>query len=269
MLRGFPNVIAWVAGHSHVHDVTPFPDGKGGGFWGIRTAAEADWPQQSRLIEVFDNKDGTISIFGTILDHASPATAPATLSSFTNPNPEELASIGRTLAYNDFQSGARECAPNPCGEGAAKDRNVELLLRNPLPDTLGLKKGPCANRKNGTRKRDRLRGTKQGDRLLGRGGRDKASGLKGRDCIKGDRGRDRLKGGPGADSLAGGRGADKLVGGKGRDKLKGGAGSDRLVSRGGGRDKVRCGQGPNDVAVVDRRDRPRGCETLKRPKKRR
>ena len=272
MLRGFPNVIAWVAGHSHVHDVTPIANQKGGGFWMIRTAAEADWPQQSRLLEVFDNGDGTLSIFGTVLDHAGGATAPATLSSFTNPDPDELASIGRTLAYNDFQVGARECTPS-CGEGQTNDRNVELLLRNPLPSSggvsgLSLKKGPCANRKSGTRGRDRLRGTKQGDRLRGKGGRDKVLGLKGRDCLKGERGRDRLKGGRGADSLAGGRGADKLVGGKGRDKLKGGAGSDRLVSRGGGRDKVRCGQGPNDVAVVDRRDRVRGCETLKRPAKR-
>ena len=272
MLRGFPNVIAWVAGHSHVHDVTPIANQKGGGFWMIRTAAEADWPQQSRLLEVFDNGDGTLSIFGTVLDHAGGATAPATLSSFTNPDPDELASIGRTLAYNDFQVGARECTPS-CGEGQTNDRNVELLLRNPLPSSggvsgLSLKKGPCANRKSGTRGRDRLRGTKQGDRLRGKGGRDKVLGLKGRDCLKGERGRDRLKGGRGADSLAGGRGADKLVGGRGKDRLKGGAGSDRLVSRGGGRDKVRCGQGPNDVAVVDRRDRVRGCETLKRPAKR-
>ena len=98
----------------------------------IRTAAEADWPQQSRLIEVFDNHDGTLSIFGTILDHASNATAPTAISSLTSPDPFELASIGRTLSYNDPQVGARECSPNPCGEGAVKDRNVELLVKNPL-----------------------------------------------------------------------------------------------------------------------------------------
>jgi metallophosphoesterase (TIGR03767 family) len=132
LLHQFPNVVAWVAGHSHVNDVTPYPDGTGGGFWMIRTAAEADWPQQSRLLQFFDNHDGTLSIFGTILDHASNATAPAAISSLTNPDPFQLASIGRTLSYNDPQVGARACSPNPCGEGAAKDRNVELLLKNPL-----------------------------------------------------------------------------------------------------------------------------------------
>ncbi len=133
LLHQFPNVIAWVAGHSHVNDVTPYPDGSGGGFWMIRTAAEADWPQQSRLLQIFDNHDGTLSIFGTILDHAGAATAPTALTDPTNPDSSELASIGRTLSYNDKQKGARACTP-ACGEGLAKDRNVELLLRNPLPE---------------------------------------------------------------------------------------------------------------------------------------
>jgi metallophosphoesterase (TIGR03767 family) len=132
LLHQYPNAVAWVAGHSHVNDVTPYPDGNGGGFWMIRTAAEADWPQQSRLVELFDNHDGTLSIFGTILDHASNATAPTAISNLANPDPFELASIGRTLSYNDPQVGARACSPNPCGEGAPKDRNVELLVKNPL-----------------------------------------------------------------------------------------------------------------------------------------
>jgi metallophosphoesterase (TIGR03767 family) len=134
LLHQYPNVIAWVAGHSHVHDIQPYPDGHGGGFWMIRTAAEADWPQQGRLLQVFDNHDGNLSIFGTVLDHASNATAPASISSLINPDPFQLASIGRTLSYNDPQKGARgpSCSPDPCGEGAPKDRNVELLLKNPL-----------------------------------------------------------------------------------------------------------------------------------------
>jgi metallophosphoesterase (TIGR03767 family) len=132
LLHQYPNVIAWVAGHSHVNDITPFPDGSGGGFWGIRTAAEADWPQQSRLVQIFDNHDGTLSIFGTVLDHASNATAPAAISSLTSPDPFQLASIGRTLSYNDPQKGGRACGGGPCGEGDVNDRNVELLLKNPL-----------------------------------------------------------------------------------------------------------------------------------------
>ena len=111
LLHQFPNVIAWVAGHSHVNDVTPYPDGRGGGFWMIRTAAEADWPQQSRLLQIFDNHDGTLSIFGTV---PRPRQQRDRADLDLNPPPRslELASVGRTLSYNDTQKGARECTPN-------------------------------------------------------------------------------------------------------------------------------------------------------------
>ena len=133
LLHRFPNVIAWVAGHSHVNDVTPYP-APGGGFWSIRVAAEADWPQQSRLLQVFDNGDGTLSLFGTILDHVGGVAAPAPGTAAAGLTPTDLASIGRTLSYNDDQTGARACKANPCGEGLADDRNVELLIDDPRPE---------------------------------------------------------------------------------------------------------------------------------------
>jgi len=130
LLRQHPHAIAWVAGHSHVNQVDPFPHPSGeGGFWSIRVAAEADWPQQSRLLEVFDNDDGTLSIFGTILDHVGPATAPAA-GDASQLDAAELASVARTLAYNDHQYGGR-CGSGSCGEGHREDRNVELLVSDP------------------------------------------------------------------------------------------------------------------------------------------
>jgi 3',5'-cyclic AMP phosphodiesterase CpdA len=126
LLHQFPNVIAWVAGHSHVNVIDPFPNPSGpGGFWSIRVAAEADWPQQSRLLEVFDNHDGTLSIFGTILDHAGQSEAPAPGTPASSMDLNDLASAARTMSFNDLQSGAPE------GEGEAKDRNVELLVPDP------------------------------------------------------------------------------------------------------------------------------------------
>lgn len=126
LLHEFPNVIAWVAGHSHDNVVDAFPNPSGpGGFWSIRVAAEADWPQQSRLLEVFDNHDGTLSIFGTILDHTGQAAAPAPGTPASSMDFNDLASAARTMSFNDFQSGA------PLGEGQAKDRNVELLIDDP------------------------------------------------------------------------------------------------------------------------------------------
>ena len=126
LLHEFPNAIAWIAGHSHDNLVNPFPAPSGpGGFWSIRVAAEADWPQQSRLLEVFDNHDGTLSIFGTILDHVGQSAAPAAGTSAAGMDLNDLASVGRTMSFNDLQSGA------PLGEGQADDRNVELLLDDP------------------------------------------------------------------------------------------------------------------------------------------
>jgi metallophosphoesterase (TIGR03767 family) len=124
LLHEYPNAIAWVAGHSHDNLVNPFPNPSGpGGFWSIRV--EADWPQQSRLLEVFDNHDGTISIFGTILDHVGQVAAPAPGTPASSMDFNDLASAARTMSANDLQSGA------PLGEGQPKDRNVELLIDDP------------------------------------------------------------------------------------------------------------------------------------------
>jgi hypothetical protein len=99
-------------------------------FWSIRTAAETDWPQPNRLLEIMDNRDGTLSIFGTILDSAANATAPGSGTPASGLTPADLASVGRTLSYNDPQVGATKCTP-ASGEGLADDRNVELLIRDP------------------------------------------------------------------------------------------------------------------------------------------
>ncbi len=68
LLAARRNVIAYVAGHTHVNAIEFVPGSRGRGFWQINTASHIDWPQQSRLIEVMDNRDGTLSIFGTMLD---------------------------------------------------------------------------------------------------------------------------------------------------------------------------------------------------------
>jgi metallophosphoesterase (TIGR03767 family) len=126
LLHRYPHAIAWVAGHSHLNAIEPHPNPSGeGGFWSIRVAAEADWPQQTRLLEVFDNDDGTLSIFGTIVDHAGDATAPGDGVEAAGLDEDDLASIGRTLSANDPQGGIGT------GEGDADDRNVELLVADP------------------------------------------------------------------------------------------------------------------------------------------
>ena len=133
LLTRFPHVIAYVAGHTHENRIQPFTRSGGGVWWGIETSATADWPVQHRTIEVMDNLDGTLSIFGTVLDAASDSQAPAPTvrQAF---NEEMLASIGREFAYNDPQAG------HGSGEGTAADQNVELLVEDPRTANLEIVK---------------------------------------------------------------------------------------------------------------------------------
>ncbi|MGH9243820.1 MAG: TIGR03767 family metallophosphoesterase [Acidimicrobiales bacterium] len=123
LLARFPNVIAWVNGHSHVNRITPVPDASGrtGGFWEISTAAHVDYPEHARVVEIVDNCDGTLSIFCVLLEHAAPpGTSPDDYSTLG------LAAISRELAANDPQ------LDSAAHLGAPTDLNVELLIRSPF-----------------------------------------------------------------------------------------------------------------------------------------
>jgi Ca2+-binding RTX toxin-like protein len=134
---------------------------------------------------------------------------------------------------------------------------------------------------------DLLNGTPGRDLICGLFGNDTIRGLAGNDTLWGDAcgkiarvprpasgraaqvgvdGNDRLFGGAGNDSLYGAGGRDRLVGGKGKDRLFGGAGNDTLDARDGKRDTVDCGSGKRDSARVDRRDKVRRCERVRRRK---
>ena len=128
LLLAHPAAIAYVAGHTHENRITAFRRARdgGGGFWGIETASEIDWPIQSRLLEVMDNRDGTLSIFGTLIDHGASLATPARGTPASGFDPGTLAALGRELAYNDPQAGVEAGA-----EGRPQDRNVELLLPDP------------------------------------------------------------------------------------------------------------------------------------------
>jgi len=121
LLLSFPNVVAWVNGHTHVNRVTPFSRPGGGGFWQINTAAHIDFPSQARLLELVDNRDGTLSLFGTVIDAAAPLSYGGRLDSTAS-----LASLARELAANDPQGGVDQ------RRGKIEDRNVELLIKAPF-----------------------------------------------------------------------------------------------------------------------------------------
>lgn len=120
VLHRHPNVIAWVNGHCHHNRITPRRHVESRrSFWEINTASHIDAPQQARVIEVASNGDGTLSLFTTMIDADSPASAP-----YSDLTPVGLASLYRELAYNDLTFFDRR--------GSHEDGNAELLLTDPL-----------------------------------------------------------------------------------------------------------------------------------------
>ena len=123
-LAGRETVIAWINGHTHTNHIWAHPrreKGKVvGGFWEINTASHIDWPQQSRLLEITDNADGTVSIFTTMVDHAGSLEFAGDLT-----DPLQLAGLSRELTANDWQEQDNE------RRGTRGSRNVELIVRAP------------------------------------------------------------------------------------------------------------------------------------------
>jgi Tol biopolymer transport system component len=99
---------------------------------------------------------------------------------------------------------------------------------------------------------------------VGTYGDDVLYGTPGPDRICGLPGADRIYGGAGNDYLDGGSGADIIVGGHGHDTILGKGGNDTIYARDGEKDWIDCGS-ERDVAVVDRVDVVRHCETVVRP----
>jgi metallophosphoesterase (TIGR03767 family) len=122
LLLRHPHVIAWINGHTHRNQVwARQQDGLPGGFWEVNTAAHIDFPQQSRLVEIVDNADGTLSIFTTMLDHGGPAAYGGRLG-----DPVSLAGLSRELSANDWHERDSD------RRGALEARNVEMLVAAPV-----------------------------------------------------------------------------------------------------------------------------------------
>jgi metallophosphoesterase (TIGR03767 family) len=123
VLLAHRNVVAWLNGHTHVHEVTPVTDG-GSGFWQITTASHIDWPQQARLVEVLAVPGG-LAIACTVIDTAAPAAYQGTA------DPADLAALSRELAANDWQVRELITPEGGPGAGTASDRNVILGVEWP------------------------------------------------------------------------------------------------------------------------------------------
>jgi metallophosphoesterase (TIGR03767 family) len=133
LMLKYPTAIAFVTGHSHRNEIKAFNKNRRTGFWQINTASHTDFPQQARQLEVMDNRDGTLSIFNTIIDQAAPIATPPSGTPANSLTDTQIASIARQLAANDPQGlGARGPGERLNeGRGKPRDRNVELPLRDP------------------------------------------------------------------------------------------------------------------------------------------
>ncbi|MEV7465569.1 TIGR03767 family metallophosphoesterase [Streptomyces kronopolitis] len=125
LLSRFPNVVAWINGHSHVNRITPHAHPTAArSFWEVNTASHVDYPQHARLLELVDNHDGTLSLFTTLIESAAPHR-----TDFDDLSAVGLASLYRELSYNapglaaGMGSGAHEAMA-----GRPADRNTELLV---------------------------------------------------------------------------------------------------------------------------------------------
>ena len=131
LLLEHPNVVLWVNGHTHRHQVTPVcrEDGELGevGFWQVTTASHIDWPQQSRVVEVLEAPDGTVTVACTVFDTAAPADVPAAAAD--EDHPLALAALSRELAAgNDWETREQIAGGSGAGAGRAQDRNVVVPI---------------------------------------------------------------------------------------------------------------------------------------------
>ena len=133
VLLAHPCVIGWVNGHTHVHAIQAVrEDGAPGGFWQITTASHIDWPQQARLIELFET-DGGLVIGCTVIDSAAPASYRGRDDPGALADPAVLAALARELAANDWQVRDQISAEGGAGAGIEADRNVLLAIDWPRP----------------------------------------------------------------------------------------------------------------------------------------
>lgn len=136
LLLRFPNVVLHASGHSHSNRVWTRENAElGTGYWEIATPSLIDAPHNGRIVEIVRNADGTITIASTLFEprvdpnprnidwKASDPTDETKLGAKRHINEDWLASLGLEAA---------QASRNEKRFGEKDDRNVELVIRDPL-----------------------------------------------------------------------------------------------------------------------------------------
>ncbi len=117
VLLGYGNVVAWLAGHRHVHRIRPLANPVTGeaGLWEITTSSTIDWPCQIRAVEIVAGDDGSIGVHTEVLDHDAVEARVDILDA------RSLAAWHREIALNSDRADGRRGR-----EGTPSDRNTYL-----------------------------------------------------------------------------------------------------------------------------------------------
>lgn len=110
---GYPNVVFSIVGHSHENRMKWIAPSGGHAWWEVMTSALADFPNQLRLIEIWDQDNGWLMLRGTNVDFSTMG--------------DRAALEGRTLSMLDYVSGWVQDG----GTGTAEDRNSEIWIPKP------------------------------------------------------------------------------------------------------------------------------------------
>lgn len=113
LLGEYPNVIFSLVAHDHADHVERQAPAGGHAYWELTTSALADYPHQARILEIWDEDNGYVSLHATYAD--------------LDLTDEPLAEEGRHLGVMDYVSGWNTFF----AEGITKDRNVRALIKKP------------------------------------------------------------------------------------------------------------------------------------------
>ncbi len=105
-------MVAHLAGHSHIHRVYARQGPTQPPYWEVITSALGDYPHQMRVVELWDQDNGFVTLRLVSLDYAT--------------DDDPVAAHGRELGVVDYTSGWTTES-----RGNADDRNVELWVAKP------------------------------------------------------------------------------------------------------------------------------------------
>jgi Calcineurin-like phosphoesterase len=108
-VASYDNVLVHLTGHSHLHRVHRREATAGDRYWEVITSALSDYPHQMRVIELWDEDNGFVTMRSVALDYAT--------------DDDPVAADGRAHGIADFTAGWAEDAA-----GVADDRNVRLWV---------------------------------------------------------------------------------------------------------------------------------------------